>query len=218
MENLADYIIDAPVIDPQAIAEEEWFAKRAGKFTCSRFGDLMSTGRAKDEVFSQTGYSYIYQVAAERVGSYTFPFDTSSVRWGKENERQALEEYCDRTGLELEDIRTGTEAYAELNEYVGGTPDGIILPGVIEIKCPYTPQEHMRTVAERSVPKQYFWQVQGHMFLTGADYCDFISFDPRIVNEHYRMVILRVQRDPKLMDQLGSRIDLAIQELKSILR
>jgi hypothetical protein len=64
MENLADYIIDTPVIDPQQIAEEEWFAKRAGKFTCSRFGDLMTTGRGKDEVFGQTALSYIYLVAA----------------------------------------------------------------------------------------------------------------------------------------------------------
>jgi len=218
MENLADYIIDTPVIDPQQIAEEEWFAKRAGKFTCSRFGDLMTTGRGKDEVFGQTAWSYIYQVAAERIGSYTFSFDNSPVRWGKENERQALIEYCDRTGIEVEDVRTGTEAYTELNEFVGGSPDGICLPGVVEIKCPYTPQEHMRTVHQRDVPKQYFWQVHGHMFLTGADYCDFVSFDPRIADEHFRMVIVRVARDPKLMDQLASRINLAIEEVKAILR
>ena len=218
MENLADYIIDAPVIDPQAIAEEEWFAKRAGKFTCSRFGDLMVSGRGKDEVFGQTALAYIYQVAAERVGSYSFPFDTSSVRWGKENERQALIEYCDRTGLELEDVRTGTDAYTELNEYVGGTPDGICLPGVVEIKCPYTPQEHMRTIHAGDVPKQYFWQVHGHIFLTGADYCDFVSFDPRIVNEQFRMAIVRVQRQPALMDELATRLNLAIEKMLSILK
>jgi hypothetical protein len=218
MESLADYVIDAAVVDPQQIAEDEWFAKRAGKFTCSRFGDLMVSGRGKDEVFGQTALSYIYQVAAERIGSYTFSFDNSPVRWGKENERQALIEYCDRTGIEVEDVRTGTDAYTELNEFVGGTPDGICLPGVVEIKCPYTPQEHMRTVHQRDVPKQYFWQVHGHMFLTGADYCDFVSFDPRIADEHFRMVIVRVARDPKLMDQLASRINLAIEEVKAILR
>jgi len=218
MESLADYVIDAAVVDPQQIAEDEWFAKRAGKFTCSRFGDLMVSGRGKDEVFGQTALSYIYQVAAERIGSYTFSFDNSPVRWGKENERQALIEYCDRTGIEVEDVRTGTDAYTELNEFVGGTPDGICLPGVVEIKCPYTPQEHMRTVHQRDVPKQYFWQVHGHMFLTGADYCDFVSFDPRIADEHFRMVIVRVARDPKLMDQLATRLNLAIEEVKAILR
>jgi hypothetical protein len=218
MESLADYEIAEPLIDPKLKAEEDWFAKRSGKFTCSRFGDLMVSGRGKDEVFGATAWGYILQVAAERVGSYTFPFDTSPVRWGKENERQALIEYCDRVGLDVEDVRTGVEAYTERSEFIGGTPDGICLPGVIEIKCPYTPQEHMRTAHHRDVPKQYYWQVQGHMLLTGADYCDFVSFDPRIADEHFRMVIVRVQRQKPIMDELAARLDLAVETMLNVLK
>ena len=44
---------------------EEWHAQRLGKFTASRFGDLMTNGRKKDEVLGQTALSYIYEKAAE---------------------------------------------------------------------------------------------------------------------------------------------------------
>ncbi len=44
---------------------EEWYAQRLGKFTASRFGDLMTNGRKKDEVLGATAVSYIYEKAAE---------------------------------------------------------------------------------------------------------------------------------------------------------
>lgn len=216
MESLADYEIAEPIIDREQVELEEWYRKRAGKFTCSRFGDLMTSGRGKDEMFGQTAMSYIYQVAAERIGSYVFPFDTSTVRWGKENESVALAEYCDRVGIELQDCVTGTAAYRQYNDFVGGTPDAICLPGCVEIKCPYTPQEHLRTVWEKTVPKQYVWQVQGHLLLTGADYCDFVSFDPRIINEQFRLQVIRVQPVKAMQDELRHKLNAAIDLVKKI--
>jgi hypothetical protein len=216
VESLADYVISEPVVDQEQLELEAWFQKRSGKFTCSRFGDLMVSGRGKDEIFGQTAMSYIYQVAAERLGSYVFPFDNSTVRWGKENERTALVEYCDRVGIEVDECKTGTDAFIEFNPFVGGTPDAICLPGCVEIKCPYTPQEHLRTVHENTVPKQYVWQVQGHLLLTGADYCDFVSFDPRIINEQFRLHVIRVRRDQMLLDTLATRLAAAVEIVKQI--
>lgn len=214
--DLASYEIAEPIVDREERELEEWFRKRSGKFTSSRFGDLMVSGRGKDEIFGKTAMAYIYQVAGERLGSYSYPFDTSATRWGKENEKLAFVEYCDRLDLNPSDFQTGTEAYTEIDEYIGGTPDGISLPGCLEIKCPYTPQEHVRTLHERNVPPQYKWQVYGHMLLTQADYCDFVSFDPRIVNEQFRMVIIRVQRDEDEIQQLRERLQAAIRVVKLI--
>lgn len=216
MEDLAEYVIDAPVVDREQQEIEQWYRQRAGKFTASRFGDLMVSGRGKDETFGQAALSYIYQVAGERIGSYSFPFDSSSTRWGKENERLAFLEYCDRVGSEPENWLTGTDAFIQINEFVGGTPDGVCLPGCVEIKCPYSPQEHVRTLHEKTVPKQYEWQVHGHMLLTAADYCDFVSFDPRITNEQYRMVILRIERDEEKLTQLRDRLVAATRLVKLI--
>jgi hypothetical protein len=62
---------------------EEWHAQRLGKFTASRFGDLMTNGRKKDEVLGQTAISYIYEKAAELLtGQRTEIFGKAS-RLGK---------------------------------------------------------------------------------------------------------------------------------------
>lgn len=210
--DLSQYQIDAPVIDQAELDRENWFKQRAGKFTCSRFGDLIGSGRSKDDEFSQTGWSYIYQVAAERLGSYLHEFDAPSVRWGKEYEPDALFEYLQRwlfiksSVIDIENIRTGTNAYCQLNDYVAGTPDALIADdGTVEIKCPYTPQEHIRTVHENRVPEKYVWQVHGHMLVSGRKWCDFISFDPRIECSK-RLHVIRVDRCEAMLKTLESRL------------
>ena len=43
-----------------------WYRARMGKITGSKVYDLMGKGRGKDEKFSQTAMTYLYQLAAER--------------------------------------------------------------------------------------------------------------------------------------------------------
>lgn len=214
--NLDAFEVSEEIVDNSESDLEEWFRRRSGKFTCSRFGDLMVRGRGKDEEWGQVALNYIYQVIGERLGSFTFPFDTKPTQWGKDNEPLALQEYCQRRDVDIEEVLTGTEAFIAVNDYCGGTPDGVYLPGCLEIKCPYTPQEHVRTMINKDIPKQYHWQVHGHLMLTGAEYCDFISFDPRIADERFRMVIIRVQRDEDLISQLRSRIEAAIEMVRKV--
>ena len=45
----------------------DWFRARLGHFTGSNIVKLMGCGRKKDEIFSATAISYIYQVASERM-------------------------------------------------------------------------------------------------------------------------------------------------------
>lgn len=44
-----------------------WFRNRVGHITGSKVADLMKSGRKKDEVFSDTAKSYLYQIAGERL-------------------------------------------------------------------------------------------------------------------------------------------------------
>lgn len=212
--SLADMVVDVPLIDPEEAARDEWFRKRSGKFTCSKFGDLMGVGRKKDEAFSQTALNYIYQIAAERLGSYCFGFDSSSTQWGKDHEAEAIAEYCALRGVS--ELVTGVDCFRQLNDYTAGTPDGLIDPdGCIEVKCPYTPQEHMRTIAEHCVPDRYVWQVHGHMLITGAKWCDFISYDPRLTKG--KLFVLRVERDETALDVLSKRLELANQKVLEVM-
>lgn len=195
--------VDSEVVDPVEQQQEEWFQKRRGRFTCSRFGDLMTRGRGKDEDFGQTALSYIRQVVAERMGSWVFPAKASALEWGTENESLAIAEYQKRFGVEVshEPFR-----FFEYESYAGGTPDALVCEnGGIEIKCPYDPGQHIATWERREVPRQYIWQVHGHMLVADLDWVDFISFDPRIETTA-NMVVVRVERDDELIDQLKLRL------------
>jgi len=115
-------------------------------------------------------------------------------------------------------MATGNECFTQLNEYCAGTPDALIdEDGCAEVKCPYTPQEHVAVLARKEVPDKYKWQVAGHLLITGRKYCDFISYDPRIDGEH-KIAIVRVEPDEGELKWLKNRIDAAEQEVQGILQ
>lgn len=186
----------AAIVDRETILDrqrEEWFQKRAGLFTCSRFGDLTKPGRGKDEPWSQTAWTYMYQVAAERCGSYQFEHSSAPTRHGVEFEPQAITEYHVKHPPNGKCI-SGVDAWCQLNAFTGGTPDALLgEDGCLEVKCPYTPQEHMRYVHEGKVPDKYHWQVIGHLLVSQRQWCDFVSFDPRIHGPG-RMLVVRTNR------------------------
>ena len=49
-----------------------WFRSRIGYLTGSKISDIMKAGRKKDELWSETAKSYLYQVAAERLFNPVF--------------------------------------------------------------------------------------------------------------------------------------------------
>lgn len=236
--SLADFeVSDKPLtssIDEQDAAREAWFERRRGMFTCSRFGDLMSTGRKQDDPFSVAGWTYIYQVAAERLGSHKPSFSTAATRWGIEYEESALDAYFEQRKLPKSwQVRSGTTAFCRLERYAGGTPDALLLRveppesechwvtcGALEVKCPYTPEEHLRYVVEGIVPPKYQWQVKGHLLVSGADWCDFVSFDPRMPDDApQRLFVVRTNREeaqPEI-DALRAKLLLAEQHVQRII-
>lgn len=204
--------------DPQEAAREEWMRLRSGRFTCSRFGDLMVSGRKKDEPFGVTAKTYIWQIAAERAGSFKFEFDSAPTRWGKEHEFQVIVNYCLKNAID--NMKHGPDTWHEFQDYAGGTPDALIdEDGCLEIKCPYDPSVHIRYIDEGGVPQQYRWQVIGHLLVTGRQWCDFVSFDPRVELQHLRTYTYRLERDSvnKELSMLEERLELANEEVKRVL-
>jgi hypothetical protein len=54
------------------------------------------------------------------------------------------------------------------------------------------------------------------MLATGATSCDFISFDPRIENEAFRMCIINVPADVEMQQELVERLAMAKDYLDQI--
>jgi len=194
---------------------EQWFAARLGKFTASRFGDLMTKGRKKDEVFGGTAISYMMEVAAEKLTGQRVQIFGAALDHGNEYESVAREEYEKRMECEVEEL-----GFCEISDYSGGSPDGKVVgtDKLIEIKCPYNTANHLKNVINQDIDKKYIWQMQGCMLATGATSCDFISFDPRIENEAFRMVIINVPADVAMQQELVERLALAKDYLDNILK
>jgi len=204
---LDELVEDVELFDPVEKQREEWLKKRLGKITCSQFGTLMSSGRAKDEVFSQTGLTYLRRIVAERLGSW-YSISARAMDWGNENESKAILEYAAR---EIVFVDNKPFQYFAYSDDIGGTPDGLVgKDGCVEVKCPFDPSVHVNTLLTREVPKEYEWQVVGHLLVTGREWCDFISFDPRIEGKH-KLCVVRVERNEARIAELKKRLELAVQ-------
>ena len=162
---------------------EEWFAARLGKFTASRFGDLMTNSRKKDEVLGATSVSYIYEKAAEILTGERKEIFGAALDWGTENEPVCKAYFEETTGLTIEEM-----PFVPINVYSGASPDGMVNGELIEIKCPYNTSNHLKTAFEGYIDPKYMWQMQGQMLATGALACRFVSFDPRIKDERFKLI------------------------------
>jgi len=178
----------------------EWFELRYGWITASMFKAVISNG--KGSAPSKTRLSYMYQVAAEAVSNMRQESFTSEyMEWGTETEPQAREMYEFVSGNEVEEvsfIRLGGD------HKIGCSPDGIIGDkGMIEIKCPKTTTQ-IETFLSGKMPTVHKAQVQGQLWVSGREWCDFVSFDPRIDGDG-SFFCQRIERDDEYIKELEAK-------------
>ena len=185
----------------------EWHQARLGKVTASRMADL--TAKTK------TGYgasraNYMAEKLIERLtGKPTDTFKNDAMRWGTEQEpfaRTAYEFYrsCDveQVGFINHPVIVGA----------GASPDGLIgSDGMLEIKAPNT-ATHLETLETEKIPQRYVLQMQFQMASCGRQWCDFVSFDPRLPEE-MKLFIKRLERDDETIKQLETETLAFLDEL-----
>ena len=193
---------------------EEWTKARLGRFTASRFSDLMANGRSKGSL-GATAKSYIIEVLGEQLtGKPADQVRASALEWGKDNEDQARASYQFETGLSVTQVGF---AIHEQHPLFGASSDGLVgTDGGIEIKCPMVVSNHLKYLLSPSqIPAAYQWQMQGGMWIMDREWCDFVSYHPDIT-EDCRLHIYRVERDDEMIAQLEERAALAADYLLSI--
>lgn len=186
-----------------------WLMARVGHATGSRFKDVMA--KLKNGSPAQARTDYLAELAVERItGEPTQHVVNSYMQWGIDNEAAARGRYVEKTGHDVEEV--GFIRHREL--YAGVSPDGIVpLDGLIEIKCPSS-ANHLATIRS-GMPAQHTAQVQGAMWITGAAWLDFISFDPRFPRG-LDIYIQRIQRDDKYITALEAEVRIFLAELDEI--
>jgi predicted phage-related endonuclease len=97
-------------------------------------------------------------------------------------------------------------------EAAGASPDGLVGDvGQLEIKCPNT-ATHIDTLLSQTVPGKYNTQMQWQMACTGRQWCDFVSFDPRLPTE-LQLFVKRVPRDAAYIAMLEEEVKKFLVEL-----
>lgn len=189
----------------------EWLALRAGKFTGSRFADLMATTRSGP---SASRANLITTLALERLtGEPESTFQNDAMRRGSELEPLARGAYEAHTG---ELVTCVAFVVHPSLDYCGVSPDGLLGDdGLLEIKCPASQAKHLAALRDGSHAAEYKWQIQGQLWVTGRQWCDAVSYDPRFP-QGLQLAITRVRRDEKAIAELEAACIKATAEVDAI--
>lgn len=186
---------------------DEWFAARLGCVTASRTADVMAKTKSG---YSASRANYMAQLITERLtGRASEGFSSAAMQWGTDTEPQARAAYELMTGRDV--VEVGFIHHPTIDGF-GASPDGLVGDnGLIETKCPNT-ATHIETLLAEKVPSKYIIQMHVQMICTGRDWCDFVSFDPRLPGD-MAFWMQRVQRDPDLCKEIETEVATFLQDL-----
>ncbi len=190
---------------------DEWLAARLGIPTASEFATLMAIGKGGGE--SATRAKYMRQLAGEMItGKPMYKFSNDHMERGKEQEDEARQLYA--MIAEVEPQRVGFIRNNELN--CGASPDSLIGDeGLLEIKTALADIQIERLLRmskfeqSRWIPPEHIAQVQGQLWLSGRQWCDFISYSPGV-----KLFKVRVYRDAEYIGQISDAVKAFNHELR----
>lgn len=192
---------------------EEWYAARCGKITASCFGKLAGDARSGGG-FSQTALTYMTQVVAERLtGVPQDKIESKYLDHGNKYEPTARQLYQWHMTTRAELKQVGFINHPLLPG-CGGSPDCLVGDdGVLEIKCPYHIHNHLANIEnDGTKERDYVWQMQGNLWITGRKWCDFVSFHP-FVPRTLQFHVVRYHRDEDLIEDIEKRITRALEQV-----
>lgn len=177
---------------------DEWLNLRVGKITASNF-DRICANMGKS--FGKGAKDYAKKKALELVTKKIdeHSFSSPYFQRGHDLEPLAVEHY------EFETFNTVSNGGFFENGTYGDSPDGLVGEhGVIEVKS-VIPNVHWNRIEKGGYNTSYKWQIQGHLLMTGRDWCDFISYCPEFA-QGKELHVHRVYPDDTMQEQLKDRL------------
>ncbi len=169
---------------------DEWREARLGRLTGSTAVDITRTVKSGEAASRR---NLRVQLALERITgrSEESEFQSEAMKAGVELEPQALATYEAITGTILE--RVGflkcevLMAGCSLDAFVAGRK------GIVEAKAPKS-ATHLEYLRTRKIPNDYYWQCLHGLWVSNAEWCDFISYSP-VFPEELQYLCVRLERD-----------------------
>ena len=185
---------------------DAWFEARLGKVTASRVADVIAKTRSG---YSSSRDNYMAQLICERLtGQQGESFTNSAMQWGVDTEPLARSAYESQNEL-VEEVGFIPHPRIEMS---GASPDGFVgLFGMLEIKCPNT-ATHLETLLTQSVPSKYITQMQWQMACAQRQWCDYVSYDPRLPQD-LQLFVKRVEFDQEYVAMLEEEVTKFLAEL-----
>lgn len=197
----------------------EWYQARLGRLTGSCANDMLSANKSGGEAAGRRNLRV--RLMLERITgvSQDNGFQSADMIHGVETEAEALAAYEARTGSLIS--RVGFLQHTTL--MAGCSPDAHLdeFTGLVSVKCPKQ-ATHLETLKTKTVPTEYLRQIQHELWITGAQWCDFLSFDPRWP-AHLQVFLTRVTRnslDMKAYEQAAlaflKEVDVEVEAVKGL--
>ena len=185
----------------------EWFAARCGSLGASQLADALAKTKSG---WGASRANLKAKLVVERLtGQQEEGFTSAAMQWGVDKEEEARIAYSFLTGRNV--VEVGLYKHPTI---IGShaSPDGLVDDdGCIEIKCPNS-ATHIETLKSNQVAHKYLLQMQWQMACADRQWCDFVSFDPRMP-DHLMLYVQRVQRDDDMLATLESEVRAFLAEV-----
>jgi predicted phage-related endonuclease len=131
------------------------------KIRCSQIGKIMTMPRSKKEELSKTTIGYLQELIKEKLYGRRKEVHSKYMEKGIKCEDASIELYQKYTG----DILLIKNEKQYDNDYLTGTPDVVLPDCVYEFKSSWDCFSF--PLFDEEPPKDYYWQIQGYLALTG---------------------------------------------------
>jgi hypothetical protein len=174
------------VIDAEQ-RSDEWRQARAGLLTGSAASDMLSTiksgeAAARRDLRMRLVTEHLTGAPQDDV------FVNAAMQHGIDMEPIARGAYEAVTG----NLVRSSGFLCSTSHLAGCSLDGHVgdFEGIVEIKCPKS-STHLSYLRSGAVPSNHLPQIRHNLWITGAIWCDFVSFDDRFP-ENLQLLVIRV--------------------------
>jgi hypothetical protein len=170
----------------------EWFAARLGRLTGSRAGDMLATIKSGEAAARR---DYRMQLICERLTGQLQEdgFINPAMQRAIDCEPLARDLYERQAGCFMQ----ATGFLSHTQHMAGCSLDGHVgdFEGIVELKCPKS-ATHLKYLRAGIVPPEHLPQILHNLWITGARWADFVSFDDRFPAE-LQLFRIRQLRDER---------------------
>ena len=182
----------------------EWFQARLGIPTASEFDTVMASGKSGKE--SKGRRTYMLKLIGERLtGEPMDSYTNNHMERGKIMEDEARNAYVfmkDAEPTKVGFIRNGEK---------GCSPDSLIgSDGLLEIKTKL-PHLQLAVILDGKMPPEHMAQVQGQIWVSEREWCDFVSYWPKLP-----LFVQRIHRDDEYIKNLSNEIDQFLEQMAKL--